>query len=100
MLTIVERDAVNLLRFFDELPDPRSTVRGMAIALSVDLLPSMQMAGWLHWRIYETRFSRRDFQSRFGRDLDRVYGRYLKPLRLLGFLRDDGDQIVLTDKGS
>lgn len=26
MLTIGERDAVNLLRFFDDLPDPRSQV--------------------------------------------------------------------------
>jgi hypothetical protein len=26
MLTIGERDAVNLLRFFDDLPDPRSKV--------------------------------------------------------------------------
>jgi hypothetical protein len=29
-----------------------------------------------------------------------VYGKYFKPLGLLGFLKDDGEQIVLTDKGT
>lgn len=74
--------------------------RGMAIALSLDLTQRMQMAGWLYWRIYETRFKKTEFQRRFGLDFDRVYGKYLRPLRLLGFLKDDGERVVLTDKGS
>jgi coproporphyrinogen III oxidase-like Fe-S oxidoreductase len=74
--------------------------RGTAIALSLDLSESMQMAGWLYWRIYETRFAKRDFQRRFGQDLEQVYGQYFKPLRLFGFLKDDGQQIVLTDQGT
>jgi len=74
--------------------------RGTAIALSLDLSESMQMSGWLYWRIYETRFSKRDFQRRFGRDFDRIYGKYFKPLGLLGFLKDEGECIVLTDKGT
>lgn len=53
--------------------------RGTAIALSLDLSQSMQMAGWLYWRIYETRFGKRDFQSRFGQDFDGKYGRLLMP---------------------
>lgn len=73
---------------------------GTAIALSLDLSERMQMAGWLYWRIYETRFTKRDFQTRFGQSIDRVYGKYIKPLRLLGFLKDDGEKIVLTDKGT
>jgi len=74
--------------------------KGTAIALSLELSERMQMAGWLYWRIYETRFGRRDFRRRFGQELDGIYGKYLRPLRLLGFLKDDGEQIVLTDKGS
>jgi coproporphyrinogen III oxidase-like Fe-S oxidoreductase len=74
--------------------------RGTAIALALDLSESMQMAGWLYWRIYEARFEKRDFQRRFGQDFDRVYGKYFKLLGLLGFLKDDGEQIVLTDKGT
>ncbi len=74
--------------------------RGTAIALSLDLSEGMQMAGWLYWRIYETRFGKTDFRRRFGQDFDSVYGRYLRPLRLFGLLRDDGERIVLTDKGS
>jgi oxygen-independent coproporphyrinogen-3 oxidase len=60
----------------------------------------MQRAGWLYWRIYETRFRKADYQERFGKDLDRVYGGYLKLLALLGFLKDDGEWIVLSDEGA
>jgi oxygen-independent coproporphyrinogen-3 oxidase len=74
--------------------------KGTAVALSLDLTEQMQMAGWLYWRIYETEFKKQDFSRRFGRDIDRVYGRYLRMLRLTGFAKDDGDRIVLTDKGA
>ncbi|MFC1572240.1 coproporphyrinogen-III oxidase family protein [Candidatus Eisenbacteria bacterium] len=73
---------------------------GTAVALSLDLSESMQMAGWLYWRVYETRFRRSDFRKRFGKDFDAVYGRYIKPLKLFGFLADDGEEIVFTDRGT
>jgi oxygen-independent coproporphyrinogen-3 oxidase len=60
----------------------------------------MQMAGWLYWRIYETRFRKSGFRKRFGKEFDQVYGRYMKPLSLLGFLEDDGDEVVLSDEGT
>jgi coproporphyrinogen III oxidase-like Fe-S oxidoreductase len=72
----------------------------MPIALSLDLSREMQMAGWLYWRIYQTRFPKRDFQARFGTGFDTVYGRLIKPLALLGFLQDDGEQIVLSSRGA
>jgi coproporphyrinogen III oxidase-like Fe-S oxidoreductase len=72
----------------------------LPIALSLDLSGSMQMASWLYWRIYETRFKRSDFQKRFGSEFDGVYGKYIKLLSLAGFLKDDGDEIVLSDNGA
>jgi menaquinone C8-methyltransferase len=69
-------------------------------ALSTDLTIKMQMAGWLYWRIYETRFMKSDFNRRFGIDFDSIYGRLMKFFSNIGFLRDDGRQIVLTDKGA
>ncbi len=73
----------------------------LPIALSLDLTENMQMAGWLYWRIYETRFKRSDFQERFGKEFDEVYGKYIKLFSLLGFLKkDDGDEIVLSDDGT
>ena len=72
---------------------------GTAIALSLDLSKNMQMAGWLYWRIYETRFKKIDFQNIFGKDFDSVYGKYLKPLSILGFLKDNGEEVVLSDRG-
>ncbi len=74
--------------------------KGTAVALSLDLTEGMQMAGWLYWRIYETRFRKSDFQTRFGQVFDTVYGKYLRPLHALGFVQDDGERVVLTDKGS
>jgi oxygen-independent coproporphyrinogen-3 oxidase len=72
----------------------------MAIALSVDLSERMQRVGWLYWRIYETRFRKADYRERFGKDLDRAYGGYLRLLALLGFLKDDGERVVLSDRGA
>jgi coproporphyrinogen III oxidase-like Fe-S oxidoreductase len=72
----------------------------MAVALSVDLSAKMQRAAWLYWRIYETRFSKADYRERFGEDLDRAYGGYLRLLALIGFLGDDGERILLSDRGT
>ena len=74
--------------------------RGRAVALSIDLTERMQRAGWLYWRIYETKFAKADYRERFGEDIDRAYGGYLRLLKLLGFLRDDGQRIVFSDRGS
>jgi oxygen-independent coproporphyrinogen-3 oxidase len=60
----------------------------------------MRKAGWLYWRIYETRIRRGEFRREFGQDFDEEYGRYLGPLRRMGFLRDDGEDVVLTDRGA
>jgi oxygen-independent coproporphyrinogen-3 oxidase len=73
---------------------------GMAIALSVDLTEKMQRAGWLYWRVYETRFRKADYRNRFGEDIDAAYGRSLTAARRLGLLRDDGEQITLSDGGA
>jgi oxygen-independent coproporphyrinogen-3 oxidase len=69
------------------------------IALSIELTEEMQMAGWLYWRIYETRFKRSAFRARFGASLDSVYGNAVRALSLAGFVRDDGDELVLTNDG-
>ncbi len=70
------------------------------IALSLKLTADMQMAGWLYWRIYETRFDKRDFQKRFGVEFERIYGKYLRPLALAGLVKNDQDQIALSDRGA
>ena len=85
----------NVLEYIRALEDGR-----MPIALSLELSKRMQMAGWLYWRIYETRFKKTDFQRRFYEDFDAVYGRYLKPWSLLGLLIEREDEIALTDTGA
>ena len=71
------------------------------IALSLDLSENMQMAWWFYWRVYETRFKRSDFEKRFKRKFNEVYGKYIKLFSFLGYIKeDDGDQIVLSDRGA
>ena len=72
----------------------------LPIALSVELTETMQMAGWLYWRVYETRFKKSDFMVRFKRQIDGVYGKYFKLLSQIGYLRDDGEEVVLTSAGA
>ena len=71
------------------------------IALSLDLSENMQMAWWFYWRVYETRFKRSDFEKRFKRKFNEIYGKYIKLFSFLGYIKeDDGDQIVLSDRGA
>jgi oxygen-independent coproporphyrinogen-3 oxidase len=60
----------------------------------------MQRAGWLYWRIYETHFQKKDYRERFGEEIEQVYGGYLRFLSMIGFLKDDGERILLSDRGS
>ena len=72
----------------------------LPIALSLQLSEQLQVAGWIYWRIYETRIKKSAFRLRFGKDWDKAYGLYIKPLSLVGFLKDQGDEIVLFDRGA
>jgi len=70
------------------------------IALSIDLSEEMQMAGWIYWRIYETKFKKSEFYDRFNMNFDNKYGIYMKILNQIGFLKNGDDDIKLTDKGT
>jgi oxygen-independent coproporphyrinogen-3 oxidase len=72
----------------------------MPIALSLELTETMQMAGWLYWRLYETRFNKSCFGRRFEKEFNDVYGKYIKLLSFFGFMNDNGEQAVLTDSGA
>ncbi len=70
------------------------------VALSLDLPEKAQMASWLFWRIYETKFRKSDFQKRFHRSFDEKYGSYMKQLDRIGFLNNEEDLVQLTDRGT
>jgi coproporphyrinogen III oxidase-like Fe-S oxidoreductase len=72
----------------------------LPIALSLELDEAMQMAGWLYWRVYETRWSKKAFRERFGEPMSAVYGKHLRLLSLAGLLRARGDDMVLSDAGA
>ena len=85
----------NIRAYIRALADGR-----MPIALWLELSKRMQMAGWLYWRIYETRFKKSDFEVRFHEGFEAIYGHYLRPLALLGLLIEQEDEITLTDSGA
>jgi oxygen-independent coproporphyrinogen-3 oxidase len=70
------------------------------IALSTDLTDEMQMAGWLYWRLYETKFDKADFFERFNRSFDGKYGMHMRMMRAMGFLTTCNGQVRLSDKGA
>jgi oxygen-independent coproporphyrinogen III oxidase len=72
----------------------------LPIALSLPLTRPMQMGGWLYWRLYETRFDKADFAQRFHEEFDAVYGWYMRPLRALGLVQEEGRALRLTDPGA
>jgi coproporphyrinogen III oxidase-like Fe-S oxidoreductase len=74
--------------------------RRLPVALALELSERMQMAGWVYWRMYETRINKSEFGLRFGRDLDSVYGDYIRLLSLLGLVKDEGDEVILSDRGA
>jgi oxygen-independent coproporphyrinogen-3 oxidase len=85
----------NVAEYIKRLEDSR-----MPIALSLDLSENMQMAWWLYWRVYETRFKRNDFRTRFEKDFNDVWGKYIKLFSLFGLIKkDDGNELILSDKG-
>jgi oxygen-independent coproporphyrinogen-3 oxidase len=89
------------LNTFDVQAYIRSLENGrLPIALSLELSERMQMAGWVYWRMYETRLNKSEFGLRFGKDLDRVYGSYIRWLALMGLLKEEGDEVVLSDRGA
>ncbi len=73
----------------------------LPIALSLNLSENMQMAWWFYWRIYETRFKRSDFEKRFEKKFNEIYGKYIKIFSFFGLIKeDDGNQVILSDKGT
>jgi oxygen-independent coproporphyrinogen-3 oxidase len=85
----------NVDEYIKRLEDSR-----MPVALSLDLSERMQMTWWFYWRVYETSFRRSDFEKRFGISFNSIWGKYVRIFSLSGLIKkDDGDEIILSDKG-
>ncbi|UCC17848.1 MAG: radical SAM protein [Dehalococcoidales bacterium] len=86
----------NVAEYIKRLDDGR-----MPIALSLELSERMQMAWWIYWRVYETRFKRSDFEERFGSNFNQVWGKYINLFHRFGFVKeDDTNEIILADRGT
>jgi len=71
----------------------------LPIALSTSLDEKDEMAWWLFWSAYRMSISKQEFKRLFNQELDRRLGLYLKPVKCLGILKEEGAQYSLTDNG-
>ncbi len=71
----------------------------LPIALSMSMDESDQIAWWLFWSAYRMSIGKQEFKRLFNRELDREFGVYLKALRYLGILKEEGTEYRLTDNG-
>lgn len=72
------------------------------IAVSMKVEQRLEMAYWLYWRIYELFADDVEFQSLFPekKDLKRVFGPLMFPVRLLGMMRVEGEGYRVTRSGA
>ncbi len=78
----------------------RISHRNLPTALTCRFTQRQRMVYDLFWRAYTTRISPEEFQTCFGRSLDGAYGLELRLGQLLGWLRREGGDWVLTHRGA
>jgi coproporphyrinogen III oxidase-like Fe-S oxidoreductase len=73
----------------------------LPVALATRVLPRLDRAYWLYWSLYALWVSRSDFASKFdGHDLEREFGRLLRPMQILGWLAERSDGYAVTNSGA
>lgn len=78
----------------------RISQQKLPTALTCRFTQRQRMVYDLFWRAYTTRISPGEFEACFGRSLDGAYGLELRAARLMGWLRREGEDWVLTDRGA
>lgn len=69
-------------------------------ALTLRFSRRQRMVYYLFWTAYSMKIDPMDFRSFFGESLERKYGLELWLSRILGFVRKENNQYVMTTKGS
>jgi coproporphyrinogen III oxidase-like Fe-S oxidoreductase len=70
----------------------------LPVALNMDMSPMMEHYYWLYWRLYDTNIPKKELARRFVNDVN--ISRMLWLARRLGLLTDEGNDYVLTERGS
>jgi len=84
------------------VPEYASAVKSrLPVALAMRVSPRLDRVYWLYWSLYALRVSCIDFATKFaGYDLDREFGRILRPMRILGWLARHSDGYTVTSSGA
>jgi oxygen-independent coproporphyrinogen-3 oxidase len=69
-------------------------------ALKLNFSRRQRMIYYLFWTAYTMRVNSMDFESFFGESLEKNYGFELWLARILGFVKKEDNQYVMTTKGS
>ena len=78
----------------------KAVQRGSARSLATRLTPADRMAFWLFWQVYDLSIDREACRAMHGNDLPRRIQVLLPLLVLLGFARQEGNAVRLTDRGA
>lgn len=70
-----------------------------ATALTYRLSKGQKKADWLYWQLYNTRIDTAGYRASYGVPLEHDYGRLLRFMRMIRFLRKQGDIYELTETG-
>lgn len=74
--------------------------RSEATALSIRFAPRQREVYWLFWNAYNLKIDADSFRELFDRELDEVFGWELWFGRKLGYLRKNGENYELTQRGA
>lgn len=69
-------------------------------ALTLKFTPRQRMVYYLFWAAYTMRVNKNSFSDFFGLSLEDCYGLELRLARLLGWVRKEDDEYIMTTKGS
>ena len=72
----------------------------LATALTLEFSRRQRMLYYLFWTAYTLRISSENFKTFFGNKLERNYGLEMRIARVLGFVKKENGQYLITDKGS
>jgi coproporphyrinogen III oxidase-like Fe-S oxidoreductase len=72
----------------------------LPVALILPVDRRLEMAYWLYWRIYEMKITGSNFRELFEEDLEHVYGRLLRLLKLSGLVEQQNGSYLVTEDAS
>jgi oxygen-independent coproporphyrinogen III oxidase len=70
----------------------------LPVALTMDLSPKLRKYYWLYWRFYDTHIDKKQLKDQLGNDIKLKV--FFRVARLFGLLKENQEEIRLTERGA